>query len=59
MRIVFAPYEHLIVTRSARDEAVLVLRPPGQDAHTVLCVARVVLPTPEYRALADILGSSD
>ena len=51
-RIVEADYARLVVTHSADDDAVYVLRPPGQDPAAILRVARLVLPEDPYRELA-------
>jgi LysM repeat protein len=55
-RIVEADYARLVVTHSADDDAVYVLRPPGQDPAAILRVARLVLPEGPYRELARHLG---
>jgi LysM repeat protein len=55
-RIVVADYAHLVVTCSARDGTVCVLRPPGQDPAAILRAARLVLPEGPYRELAGQLG---
>jgi LysM repeat protein len=55
-RIVVADYARLVVTHSADDDAVCVLRPPGQDPAAILRVARLVLPEGPYRELAGHLG---
>jgi len=54
--IVVADYDRLVVTCSARDGTVCVLRPPGQDPAAVLAAARLVLPEEPYQELADQLG---
>ncbi len=54
--IVVADYDRLVVTCSARDGTVCVLRPPGQDPAAVLKAARLVLPEDPYEELADQLG---
>ena len=54
--VVLADYDRLVVTRSARDDAVYVLRPPGQDPAAILRAARLVLPEGPYEELADQLG---
>ena len=55
-RIVVADYPRVVVTRSAGDDTVYVLRPPGQDPAAILRVARLVLPEGLYRELAGRLG---
>jgi hypothetical protein len=45
-----------VVTRSAGDDAVYVLRPPGEDPEVILRAARLVLPEGPYGELADQLG---
>ena len=55
-RIVVADYPRLVVTRSAEDGTVYLLRPPGQDPAAILRVARLVLPEEPYRQLAGQLG---
>ena len=47
-----ADYPRLVVTRSAEDGTVYLLRPPGQDPAAILRVARLVLPEEPYRQLA-------
>jgi hypothetical protein len=54
--IVVADYDRLVVTCSARDGTVCVLRPPGQDPRAVLRVARLVLPEGPYEELAEQLA---
>ena len=54
--IVVADYDRLVVTCSARDGSVCVLRPPGQDPAAILRAARLVLPEDPYEELADQLG---
>jgi LysM repeat protein len=54
--IVLADYDRLVVTCSARDGTVCVLRPPGQDPAAVLKAARLVLPEDPYEELAEQLG---
>jgi LysM repeat protein len=54
--IVVADYDRLVVTCSARDGSVCVLRPPGQDPAAVLKAARLVLPEDPYEELAELLG---
>jgi LysM repeat protein len=56
VRIVLADYDRLVVTHSARDRAVYVLRPPGEDPSAILRVARLVLPEGPYHQLAVQLG---
>ena len=53
--IVMADYDRLVVTCSARDGTVCVLRPPGQDPAAVLKAARLVLPEEPYEELAGVL----
>jgi hypothetical protein len=53
--IVLADYDRLVVTCSARDGTVCVLRPPGQDPAAVLKAARLVLPEEPYEELAGVL----
>jgi LysM repeat protein len=54
--IVLAPHDRLVVTRSARDDTVCVLWPPGEDPEAILRAARLVLPEDSYGELADQLG---
>jgi LysM repeat protein len=54
--ITLADHERLIVTYCARDHAVYVLTPPGEDPRTVLRAARLVLPEDTYEDLAGHLG---
>jgi LysM repeat protein len=54
--IVLADHDRLIVTHSACDNTVYVLRPPGEDPKAILRVARLVLPEDPYRELAKRLG---
>jgi len=54
--IVMADYDRVVVTRSQRDGAVFVLRPPGEDPRVILRAARLVLPEDPYEELADQLG---
>jgi hypothetical protein len=54
--IVLADYDRVVVTRSAGDDAVYVLRPPGEDPEVILRAARLVLPEGPYGELADQLG---
>jgi LysM repeat protein len=56
--IVLADYDRLVVTCSARDGSVCVLRPPGQDPAAILRAARLVLPEDPYEELAELLGVS-
>jgi LysM repeat protein len=55
-RIILAEHERLIVTYCARDHAVYVLAPPGEDPRAVLSAARLVLPEDTYEDLAGRLG---
>jgi LysM repeat protein len=55
-RIVLADYARLVVTHSTADDAVYVLRPPGEDPAAILRVARLMLPEGLYRELAGRLG---
>ena len=55
-RIILADHERLIVTYCARDNAVYVLTPPGEDPRAVLKAARLVLPEDTYEDLAGHLG---
>jgi hypothetical protein len=54
--VVLADYDRVVVTRSARDDTVYVLRPPGEDPAVILRAARLVLPEGPYGELADQLG---
>jgi LysM repeat protein len=54
--IVVADYDRVVVTCSARDGTVCVLRPPEHDPAAVLKAARLVLPEDPYQELADQLG---
>ena len=54
--VVVADYDRLVVTCSARDGTVCVLRPPGEDPAAVLKAARLVLPEDPYEELAGVLG---
>jgi len=54
--IVLADHDRVVVTRSTRDGAVHVLRPPGEDPAVILRAARLVLPEDLYRELAERLG---
>jgi hypothetical protein len=55
-KIILADYERLIVTYSAREHAVYVLTPPGEDPAAVLRAARLILPEDTYEDLAGHLG---
>jgi LysM repeat protein len=55
-KIIVADHERLIVTYCARDHAVYVLTPPGEDPRAVLRAARLVLPEETYEDLAGHLG---
>ena len=55
-RIVMADYDRVVVTCSKPDDAVVVLRPPGEDPKAILAVARLVLPEAYYAELASLLG---
>jgi LysM repeat protein len=55
-KIILADHERLIVTYCARDHAVYVLSPPGEDPRAVLRAARLVLPEDTYEDLAGHLG---
>jgi hypothetical protein len=55
-RIILADHERLIVTYCARDHAVYVFTPPGEDPQAVLRAARLVLPEATYEDLAGHLG---
>ena len=55
-KIILADHERLIVTYCARDHAVYVLTPPGEDPRAVLRAARLVLPEDTYEDLAGHLG---
>ena len=57
-RIILADHERLIVTYCARDHAVYVFTPPGEDPQAVLRAARLVLPEETYEDLAGHLGVS-
>ena len=54
--IVMADYDRVVVTCSARDGTICVLRPPGHDPAAVLTAARLVLPEEPYQELAEQLG---
>jgi LysM repeat protein len=54
--IAVADHDRLVVTCSARDGTVCVLRPPGQDPAAIMRVARLVLPEDPYEELAEQLG---
>ena len=47
-----------MVTCSARDGTICVLRPPGEKPAAVLKAARLVLPEEPYEELAEILEVS-
>ena len=55
-RIILADHERLIVTYCARDHAVYVFTPPGEDPQAVLRAARLVLPEETYEDLAGHFG---
>jgi len=55
-RVVLADYDRVVVTHSACDGMVYVLRPPGEDPKAILRAARLVLPEGPYEELADQLG---
>jgi hypothetical protein len=54
--IVLADYDRVVVTHSARDGMVCVLRPPGEAPEAILRAARLVLPEDPYGELAEQLG---
>ena len=54
--VVLADYDRVVVTCRPGDDAVYVLRPPGQDPRVILRAARLVLPEGPYGELADQLG---
>jgi hypothetical protein len=54
--IILADYHRLVVTHSAPDNTVCVLRPPGEDPMAVLRAARLVLQEEPYEELASELG---
>jgi LysM repeat protein len=54
--IFLADYHRLVVTHSAPDNTVCVLRPPGEDPMAVLRAARLVLQEEPYEELASQLG---
>jgi LysM repeat protein len=54
--IVLADYDRVVVTHTASDGMVYVLRPPGEDPKAILRAARLVLPEGPYGELADQLG---
>jgi hypothetical protein len=54
--IILADYHRLVVTHSAADNTVCVLRPPGEDPMAVLRAARLVLQEEPYEELASQLG---
>jgi len=56
--IVLADYDRVVVTHTASDGMVYVLRPPGEDPKAILRAARLVLPEGPYGELADQLGIS-
>ena len=53
--IVVADYDRVVVTCSARDGTVYVLRPPGAGSGAMLQAARLVLPEESYEELAGVL----
>ena len=55
-RILLADYDRLVVTASATDGTVCVLRPPGADPEAILLAARLVLAQDRYDELAGHLG---
>ena len=55
-RVVLADYDRVVVTCRPGDDAVYVLRPPGEDPRAILRAARLVLPEDLYRELAGQLG---
>ena len=55
-RVVLADYDRVVVTCRPGDDAVYVLRPPGEDPKAILRAARLVLPEGPYGELADQLG---
>ena len=55
-RVVLADYDRVVVTCRPGDDAVYVLRPPGEDPRVILRAARLVLPEGPYGELADQLG---
>ena len=54
--IILADYHRLVVTHSAVDNTVYVLRPRGEDPMAVLRAARLVLQEEPYEELASALG---
>ena len=54
--IVMADYDRVVVTCRPGDDAVYVLRPPGEDPRAILRAARLVLPEGPYGELAEQLG---
>src|ERR1700722_5778014 len=54
--IVLADYDRVVVTHTASDGMVYVLRPPGEDPKAIWRAARLVLPEGPYGELADQLG---
>jgi LysM repeat protein len=57
-RIILADYHRVVVTHSAADDTVCVLRPPDGDPDAILRVARLVLAEDPYRELVRQLGVS-
>jgi LysM repeat protein len=57
-RIILADYHRVVVTHSAADDTVCVLRPPDGDLDAILRVARLVLAEDPYEELVRQLGSS-
>jgi LysM repeat protein len=55
-RVVLADFDRVVVTHSASDDTVYVLRPPGEDPEAILRAARLVLHEGPYRQLAAELG---
>jgi len=55
-RVVLADFDRVVVTHSACDDTVYVLRPPGEDPAAILRAARLVLPEGPNEELADQLG---
>jgi LysM repeat protein len=56
-RIILADYHRVVVTHSAADDTVCVLRPPDGDPNAILRVARLVLAEDPYEELVRQLGS--
>jgi len=54
--VVLADYDRVVVTCRPGDDAVYVLRPPGEDPRAILRAARLVLPEGPYGELAEQLG---